>query len=197
MKIIQLNNNSKSIINTNDIAKILNITFESAKVTAARYTKKGYLIRLKRDFYVTANKFEKYSERDFFRAANIIQVPSYISLISALSYYDITTQQFQNVYESVAVKRSKNVIIKNVEFVFYRLKTNFYFGFGLAEDFFIASPEKAFADIIYLTSLGKYRCDFTAINFKKIDKNKVEKFLQFTNNRTKLYWEKLCKIYNP
>jgi len=125
MKSLLLNNSSKSILSTTDIANLLSIGKESAKVTATRYTRKGLLIRLKRDFYIPVNKFEKFTEKDFFKAANIIQVPSYISLISALSYYNITTQQLQNVFESIALKRTKNTKAKNLEFIFYLVKKDY------------------------------------------------------------------------
>lgn len=195
MKGSQLNISQKSMLSTSDLASLLAIGKESAKVTATRYAKKGLLVRLKRDLYVPLNMFEKFIEKDFFKAANIIQVPSYISLSSALGYYNITTQQQQNVFESIANKRTKSVQIKNVEFKFYLVKKDFYSGFLLEDDFFVASPEKAFADIVYLTSLGKYSCDFTAINFKRLDKKKVSSYIQLTNKRTKLFWDKLCKTY--
>jgi predicted transcriptional regulator of viral defense system len=190
-----LNNSQKTVLSTSDVASLLEIGKESAKVTATRYSQKGLLIRLKRDYYVPTNKFEKFTEKDFFRAANILQVPSYISLTSALSYYNITTQQQQNLFESVANKRTKNVFIKNAEFKFYLVKKEFYSGFILKDDFFVALPEKAFADIVYLSSLSKYSCDFAAINFKKLDKKIVNSYIQQTNKRTKLFWEKLCKTY--
>jgi predicted transcriptional regulator of viral defense system len=195
MKSLLLNGSPKSVLGTKDIANLLSISKESANVTAARYTQKGLLIRLKRDFYIPVNIFEKFNEKDFFQAANIIQVPSYISLISALSYYNISTQQFQNVYESIAVKRTKNVKVRNIEFNFYLVKKKFYTGFALEDNFFIAEPEKAFADIVYLTSLAKYSCDFTAINFKRLNKKKVDNYIKLTNQRTKLFWGKLCKTY--
>lgn len=195
MKGLELNVSQKAMLSTSDIATLLAIGKESAKVTATRYVQKGFLVRLKRDLYVPLNRFEKFTERDFFKAANIIQVPSYISLNSALSYYNITTQQQQNVFESIAYKRTKNAQIKNVEFKFYIVKKDFYCGFVLEDYFFIALPEKAFADIVYLTSLGRYGCDFTAINFKRLDKKKVNGFIQLTNKRTKIFWDKLCKTY--
>ncbi|MFA4924745.1 MAG: hypothetical protein WC557_11175, partial [Ignavibacteriaceae bacterium] len=165
------------------------------KVTATRYTRKGILVRLKKDFYIAANKFEQLTEKDFFRLANIIQVPSYISLTSALSYYNLTTQQLRNTVESLAVKRTKIVKVKNIVFSYSLIKKEFYLGFGLVDNFFIASPEKALADAVYLTSLNKYSFDFEALNFKKINKQKVNEFLQLTNSRTLLFWEKICRRY--
>jgi predicted transcriptional regulator of viral defense system len=196
MKSFNLNNSSKLLLSTDDIANLLSINKESAKVTASRYAKKGLLIRIKKDTYMLPAKFESLKEEGLFRLANIIQTPSYISFTTALSYYEITTQQLRNFIESAALKRTKSVSIKNVDFTFTLIKKELYTGFELKENFFIALPEKALTDTVYLTALGRYNCDFESIDFNKIDKKKVEVFLKKTNDKTKSYWKQLCKTYN-
>ncbi|MFZ1290260.1 MAG: hypothetical protein WAR79_09220 [Melioribacteraceae bacterium] len=191
----KLNNSAKLLLNINDIANILCVKRESAKVTAARYYKKSSLIRLKKDLYITKTKFDNLKEEQFFQIANFLQTPSYISLTTALSYYNITTQQQSNFIESIALKRTKNVSINNIEFTYTLIKKNIYQGFHLNNNFFIALPEKALADAIYLTSLVKYNCDFDAIDFNKINANTVFDYLKNTNKKTILFWEKLCKTY--
>jgi predicted transcriptional regulator of viral defense system len=196
MKSLLLNNSSKALLSTRDIAKLLSISSESAKVTASRYVSKGLLIRVKKDCYIPLNKYEKLNEKDFFGIANVIQVPSYVSLTSALSYYNLTTQQLRNVVESVALKRTKKTEIRNVEFIYSIVKKDFYSGFELVDNIFIATPEKAIADAVYLSSLGRYNCDFDAINFNRIIKKKIDAYIKLTNLRTKLFWGILCKRYN-
>lgn len=93
------------IFTIDDIAKQLKITLPSAKILASRYVKKGILIRLKRNYYITKLLWEKLTTEDLFEIANLLQTPSYISLTTALSYYGITTQQIRNVIESIALKR--------------------------------------------------------------------------------------------
>ena len=65
----------------------------------------------------------------------------------------------------------------------------------LEKQFFIAIPEKALADAVYLTSLGRYNCDFDAIDFSKLNKQKVNQIIELTNNKTKSFWNNLCKRY--
>lgn len=195
MRTFELNNSDKPILSIEDISKILSISKESAKVTANRYVQSNRLIRLKRNFYITPNKLEKMKEEEYFKIANILQIPSYVSLVSALSYYNLSTQQTRSIVESIAVKRTTTFKIKNVEFKFFLIKKILYTDFILENQFFIASPEKAFADAIYLTSLGRYDCDFEAIDFKKINKQKVNKIIQSTNSKTKTFWNNLCKRY--
>lgn len=195
MKINQLILTEKFLLAIDDIAKLLSISRESAKVTASRYVTAGFLVRLKRDLYITAERFSRLKEEDLFRIANLIQVPSYISLTTALSYYNISAQQQQNFIESIQIKRTKTVKAKNIEFVYTKIKKEMYTGFELLNDFFIALPEKAIADAVYLTAMSRYNCDFDAIDFKKVKKNKSEQFINLTNKRAKTFWNQLCKTY--
>ena len=74
------------------VADVLGIKPSSAIVLCTRYVKKGLFIRLKKDFYVMKERWQRNSSSEFFQIANILQVPSYISLMTALSFYEITTQ---------------------------------------------------------------------------------------------------------
>ncbi|HVO72617.1 MAG TPA: hypothetical protein VMT35_01225 [Ignavibacteriaceae bacterium] len=202
MKAFELNKSNKLFLSVNDIAGILSINKESAKVSAARYVKKKYLIRLKKNLYILSGKFDALGEADLFKIANFIQTPSYISLITALGFYNITTQQQRSFVESIALKKSKSITIKDITFTYSIIKKELYEGFGLRQttggakdNFFIALPDKALADIVYLFSMGRYRCDFDALDFRKINKENVRKFLEQTNQRTKSAWEKLCASY--
>lgn len=195
MKVDQLNKVFKIVLTIDDIAKTLSISKESARVTANRYVKSGALIRVKRNFYITAKKFENLNESDLFQIANFIETPSYISLLTALSFYGISTQQFQNVIESISLKRTKTTNVKNIEFRFFKIKQSFYSGFSLYENCFIASAEKAFSDAVYLTAIGRYKIDFDAIDFKKVDAKLATRFMKSTNDLAIKLWNKLCKRY--
>lgn len=195
MRTFDLNNSNKIILSVEDIAALLSINRESAKVTANRYVQSKQLIRLKRNFYITPTQLRKLKEEDYFKLANMLQVPSYISLTTALSYYNISTQQTQGIIESVALKRTANIKVENLEFKYLLIKKNLYSDFILEKQFFIAAPEKAIADAVYLTSLGKYNCDFEAINFGKLNKQKINRIIELTNNKTKSFWKNLCKRY--
>ena len=195
MRTSELNNSNKTILNIEDISKILSISKESAKVTANRYVKNNQLIRLKRNYYITPPKFEQLGEEELFKLANVIQVPSYISLTSALSYYNISTQQMQNVIESIVLKRTNYFKVENIELRFFIIKKVLYSDFIMKKDFFIATPEKSLADAVYLTSLSRYSCDFEAIDFSKINKQKVNQIIKQTNKRTQSFWDELCKRY--
>lgn len=195
MNLRKLQNIDKILFTGTDLGYLFGITKRSAQVTASRYVKSNILLRLKRDLYILPQKFKELSEEEFFSIANLLQTPSYISLTTALSYYNLTTQQTPNFIESAAVKRTKEIKIENKIFSYPLLKKDFYFGFLKKDDFFIASPEKALADLIYLTAIGKYNADFEAVDFEKFDKQEIENILSKSNKAAKNLWQKLIKIY--
>ena len=122
--------------------------------------------------------------------ANLIQSPSYISLVTALEYYQITTQMQREYFESIGLKRSKQVEIEAGVFIFAKIQPSLYFGFGRKDGFFIATPEKAFLDAVYLTSLGRYNFDSAAIDFSKLDERLIREHAKKFPLKTQKYLER-------
>ena len=193
MRALELRQIQQLYFGVEDIANVLRITHSSAKVTAHRYAQNRVLIRLKKDLYVLSERFFSMPEEDRFRIANLIQTPSYVSLTSALSHYNVSTQQTRGFIESIALKRTKTVHIGNAIFTFKRIKEDLYNGFELKDGYFIAFPEKALADCVYLTALKRYRGDFEAVDFKKLKIKKVDGYLPKSNCRVRLFWDRLCE----
>jgi predicted transcriptional regulator of viral defense system len=153
--------------------------------------KNGLLIRVKRDLYVLKERWKYFTREQKLEIANLLQVPSYISLVSALDYYEITTQMQRDFIESVVLKRTKEVSIADTFFNYTKLSKNLYFGFEKVDNFFMATPEKAFLDAFYLMSLGRYQFDLTALDIDKLNKKLLtrilKKFPVFTQNMMEKY----------
>lgn len=177
-----------------DLAEILGITRESAMVLATRYTKSGLFIRVKKDFYILSSNWLRYNDDDFMKIANLIQVPSYISFMTALNIYGITTQVLRGYYESVALKRTLNLKVNDVIFNYYKIKKDYYFDFIRKGEIFIGTKEKAFLDAVYLFSFGKYRLDFDAIDIRKLDIKKLKRLLANYPEKTVKIIKHKCKI---
>lgn len=167
-----------------DIARTLGISLASSRVAATRLVKSGALIRAKRNIYVLREIWEGLSIEDSFILANLLQVPSYISLMSALSYYEVTTQLQRGFIESVDYYRTKLIEVNKRNFNYSKINKDLYFAFSKKKGFFIADPEKAFLDAFYLMSLKKYSFDLTSIDFHKLNIGKfrgmAEKFPALT-----------------
>ena len=151
------------------------ISRASAKVTASRYVRQGLLLRLKKNMYVRREIWNAAGIEEKFLLANLIQVPSYISLMTALEYYEITTQVLRNFFESVAVKRTKEVHINTSLFRYTKVASSLYFGFKKEKEFFIATPEKALLDAFYLMSFGRYSLDISALDATKMDRDEIKR----------------------
>ncbi|MFH1877400.1 MAG: hypothetical protein ABH883_01150 [Candidatus Omnitrophota bacterium] len=186
----KLKNITKLYFGYKDISVALGITDNSAKVTANRYVESGYLVRVKRNVYVLSEKWEYLEKEEKFLIANIIQVPSYISLMTALDYYEITTQIQRGFIESISIKRTKESEINGLNFVYSKINKRLYFGFEKKQDFFIASPEKAFLDALYLMSLGRYKLDISSIDMNKLDKGKISALLKVFPKKTERIYSK-------
>ena len=91
MRSFDLNRIDKIYFGYEDISRALGISLESARVSACRYTGQGVLIRIKRNIYVLREKWKTLDRIEKYQISNLIQVPSYISLMSAMDYYQITT----------------------------------------------------------------------------------------------------------
>lgn len=184
----------KLFFTVNDVERIFGITHPSAWVLCSRYVKEGLFIRLKNNFYVLDINWDKLTLKDFFRISNFTQTPSYISFLTALSYYGVTTQVQRHFFESTSSKRSKTINAKNSTFNFYRINKKLYFGFLKEEDFFIATPEKAFADALYFFSLGRYSLDFASLDLSKINKKKLVDIIEVFPAGTQNIYKRICRI---
>jgi len=175
MKLIELKKIDKFWFGCEDIAKTLGISDTSARVTASRYIRQGILLRMKKNMYVFREEWNSAGREDKFRLANMGQVPSYISLMTALDYYEVTTQMQRDFFESVAVKRSKEIIMDGTVFRYVKLAGNLYDEFKKEKNFFIATPEKALLDAFYLMSYGRYRFDLSSLDATKLDRKEIER----------------------
>ncbi|RQW04564.1 hypothetical protein EH222_11065, partial [candidate division KSB1 bacterium] len=167
-----------------ELASVLGISLASARVTASRYARAGLLLRLKRNCYIRRDTWRHLEREQKFAIAAILQTPSYISLLTALEYYQVTTQVQQDFIESMALQRTKSVTIESILFRFTKLQPNLYRDFGKVKGFFIASPEKALFDALYLCSMGKYRLDFSSIDYSKFDRKALEKLATLFPEKT-------------
>ena len=184
----------KLFFTVRDLAQMLGVKRACARVQCSRYVKKGIFVRLKNDFYVLDQAWEAMGREDTFRLANFLQVPSYVSLLTALSWQGVSTQVPRAGVESIGLRRSVRFEARGTDFRYYRVQKALYFGFAAEKDFFIATPEKAFADTVYLCSLGRYAADFAAMDAQKLDRGRLERILKAFPEKTQRTAERLCKI---
>jgi predicted transcriptional regulator of viral defense system len=192
MSYYQLLKIQKPFFSLDDVAYTLGIQPGSAAVLCSRYVKKGLLVRLKRGLYARTEQLRNYGQQDLFRLANFLQVPSYISLTTALSYHGLTTQVQRGFFESISLKRTRKFEVGQFTFLYSKISLYLYKGFERVEDVFIALPEKALLDSLYLASLGRYSLDTSALDLTKVNGEVLENLSSFFPSRLRTFMENCC-----
>jgi predicted transcriptional regulator of viral defense system len=182
----------KPFFSLDDVAYALGIQPTSAAVLCSRYVKKGLLVRLKRGLYARTEQVRNFDQANLFRLANFLQVPSYISLTTALSYYGLTTQVQRGFFESISLKRTRKFEVAQFTFHYSKISADLYKGFERVEGFFIALPEKALLDSFYLSSLGRYSLDTSALALSKVNGEVLENLLLLFPSRVRTFMENCC-----
>ena len=173
-----------------DVAHAIGIELSSAAVLCSRYVKKGLLTRLKRGLYSKTESLAHLGQIDLFRIANILQVPSYISLMTALSFYGITMKVHRGFVESISVKRTKTFEIGGLSCRYTKIRPELYRDFTKRDGIFIALPEKAILDSFYLSSIGRYAVNISSIDLTKVNKELLTDISLFYPLKARKYFER-------
>lgn len=118
-----------------------------------RWQDKGLIIRLRRGMYILNANDRKQTPNSSF-IANQLYAPSYVSLEYALSFYGIIPERAVEV-TSVTTKKTARFKNELGAFIYRHIKPAAFRAFKAAKDanglaFFIAEPEKAVVDFLYL-----------------------------------------------
>ena len=169
----------KSYYTLADLSKIYPGKKDSLKVLLSRLTKKKKILRLKRDVYILPEKFSEIE-----KIANQIYFPSYLSFESALSFFGVLSQIPYSLIFATPLKPKKITLLDTL--IEYRqIKKELFFGYFLKDGLYLAFPEKALLDLLYFVSLGKLKINLKNIDFSKIKKKKLFRYLDKYPLKTK------------
>lgn len=129
-------------------------TASSVRRQLDRWVKTGRLFQLRRGVYSVAPPYQAEAPHPFL-VANHLRKPSYVSMQSALSYYGMIPE-FVPATTSVTTGRPEELQTPLGRFAFRHVKKTAFFGYNQREisrgqSVFLASPEKALLDLLYLT----------------------------------------------
>ena len=170
------------IFSPNDIRSLFGVSVVAASALLHRYKKRGFILQLKRGFYV----FPDALPPDVY-VANKLYTPSYVSLEFALSYHGVIPE---TVYEitSVTTKSTRHFETLGKIFSYRKIKKSAYTGYEIQKQqslsFYIANIEKAFVDANYLRLKNKQK-PISRFNKEKINPEKALRYAKLFDN-TKL-----------
>jgi predicted transcriptional regulator of viral defense system len=143
----------------------------------SRWTEAGRLYQLRRGIYALAPPFQKVKPHPFLVANRMVRA-SYVSLQAALAYYGLIPE-YVPVVTSVTTARPGRWETPLGVYEFCHVKTDLLFGYQLAnldggQKAFLATPEKALLDLIYLQPGGDSPAYLQELRLQNLDRLDAE-----------------------
>ena len=141
----------------------------------SRWVRAGRLYQLRRGLYALAPPYQKVRPHPFL-IANRMSRGSYVSLQSALAHYGLIPE-YVPLVTSVTTARPGRWETRLGVFTFRHLRPALFFGYhrldlGSGQTAFVATPEKALLDLVYLTPGGDapdYLRELRLQNLERLD----------------------------
>lgn len=157
--------------------------FGSSKIAITfllhRYTKKGFIIHLRRGLYALRD----IKIPDLY-LANKLYEPSYVSLEFALSYHRVIPETVYTI-TSITPKASRQFKVSEKLFTYQNIKKVAFRGYTTGRQreltFLIAEPEKALVDLDYFRLINKQK-PLSRFNKEKINASKALRYAKLFNN---------------
>ena len=183
MKILERIN--KPFYSIADIEKITGVSRKSIYVTLNRLVEKGILERIGTGIYrlFTAKVSVE-------KIAGSLYMPNYLSFESALSRYGILNL-VPYTLTFATPRKTKRSVIEGRDVEFRQIKKDLFWGYEMQGGIYVARPEKAFLDLVYLASRGIASIDLDEINLKKLSMTTVKEFSKRYPEYTRVYLNKL------
>ena len=172
----------KTIFSTKDVALLWGEERESTvSARLNKYVRAGKLIRVHRGLYAKDKNYDK------FELATKIYTPSYISFETALAKAGVIFQFYGQIL--IASYVTREVIIDDKTYSYKRVRDSIltnHAGIEAKNNYHIATPERAFLDVVYLSK------DYHFDNLSPLNWDKVFEILPIYNNKS---LEKRVKKY--
>lgn len=173
----------KTIFSTKDVALLWGEERESTvSARLNKYVRAGKLIRVHRGLYAKDKNYDK------FELATKIYTPSYISFETALAKAGVIFQFYGQIL--IASYVTREVIVDDGTYSYKRVRDSIltnHAGIEAKNNYHIATPERAFLDVVYLSK------DYHFDNLSPLNWDKVFEILPIYNNKS---LEKRVKRYH-
>lgn len=167
-----------SVFSFSDLVKFLRKNENYSKVFLHRILKKNLLVKIEKGKYTLPNQ-------NPFSVASSIVFPSYVSFISAYSFYSLTTQLPITVFVA-GLKQKKEVSYSGYRIKFIAMARERFFGYR--KEFvdnkivFIAEKEKAVLDSLLLPQHCPLQETYFALKEMEVNKDKLLNYAKIINS---------------
>ncbi|MCX7853152.1 MAG: type IV toxin-antitoxin system AbiEi family antitoxin domain-containing protein [Caldilineales bacterium] len=161
---------NKPFLSPADLEKVLGQRRPALYVTLNRLVRNGVLVRLRQGVYQLALQ-----SADPARIANQLVYPSYLSFEAALSRYGILSQ-VPYVLTFATTHRTQRMTLGETTVEFHQLKPSLFFGYTLQGGLYVAEPEKAVLDQLYLVARGLSALDPADLDLSALDADRLRDY---------------------
>lgn len=160
------------VFSINDATRIIK---KPSHYTTIFLSRDRYLKRAVRGIYYTQNASE-------YEAASSILYPSYISLVSALRFHNLT-EQIPNIIYVISNKKHTPINdLNGYKVQFIKIKKELMYGYSRIDGAFVAEPEKIVIDSFYLNRFIEYAEE--AIESGTLNIPKLLRYAQHTKKQS-------------
>jgi len=207
MKYIEFKNQIRpfSVFSSSQLDALKNSNGQTLHNQLSDWVKRGLVLRLRKNLYIL-NEQDRAVNPSLMFLGNQIYVPSYISMEWALSYYGLIPEAVFTI-TSVTTKKTMSFHNPLGTFRYHHLKPDCFFGFRAVKDeaglpFFLAAPEKALIDFIYL-NLDRFGADdgdifeesYRLQNLEQVNVHKLKTAAKpFANKKLRTVIKNLCHV---
>ena len=176
---------NKPFYSISDMEKITGLSRKSLYVTLKRLVDSGILDRIGTGIYRT---FTAKPSTEIIAAS--LYLPNYLSFESALSRHGVLNLIPYTV-TFASTRKTKRLTIEGRDVEFRQIKKDIFWGYDMQGGIYVAKPEKAFLDLVYLASRGVASIDLDEVNIKKLSMTTVKKLSRRFPGYTQNYLKKI------
>lgn len=162
---------NKSFYTIGDLEKITGQSRNFLYVSLNRWVKTGIIKRVARGIYVPFGK-----DIPILEIASAIYPPNYLSFESALSRYGVLNL-VPYTLTFATTRKTRNYIISDTEVVFRKIKKELFFGYEERGGIYVAFPEKALIDQVYLFMKGMASLNIDEVDLSKLKREELNKYM--------------------
>jgi predicted transcriptional regulator of viral defense system len=169
----------KESVFSSNLLKAGNVNPIDLSKQLSRWVESKKLVQIRRGLYALSERYRKTEPHPFY-IANRIRRASYVSLQSALEHYGLIPEYVPTV-TSVTTGRPQTFKTPLGNYIYRHIKKEFFFDYTLeqmtaGQSAFIASPEKALLDLLYLTPRSDDTAYLEELRLQNMDNMDIKRF---------------------
>lgn len=168
-----------------DLEKIAGLSRRSLYVTVKRLVDKGILERIGRGIYRPFT-----AKASIEKIAASLYMPNYLSFESSLSRYGVLNL-VPYTLTFATTRKTRRLTVEGRDIEFRQIKKELFWGYEIKGGIYVAKPEKAFLDLIYLVSKGLASLNLDELDTKKLSIITLKEFSKRFPKYTQKYLDRI------